>query len=197
MEGKHLKRGKGLAVLLCCLLLTGCSSWRRSPSGDLPKEVPTSAPVQQEADGQTGEDTQTGENSVQTVISQQSQTGEEEKTQEEAQEADAQSIIEFVSASVTSSADESLSWETGDEMLSRQLYDLLMHKQELFTEKFDERVYDYLAVITDSEGTEYTLCLWINYARQNEIIVEDEQGGQWNISVEDSNQVRIILDCLG
>lgn len=192
MKGMHWKREKGMAVLLCCLLLTGCSAWRRSPSDDLPKEVPTSAPLRQEADVQTGEDAQPGENSVQTVISRQSQAGEEAQ-----EDADAQSITEFVSASVTSSADESLSWKTGDEMLSRQLYDLLMHRQEIFTEKFDERIYDYLAVITDSEGTEYTLCLWINYARQNEIIVEDEQGGQWNISVEDSNQVRIILDCLG
>ena len=41
-----------------------------------------------------------------------------------------------------------------------------------------------------------------NYApgyidRENEVIVEDEQGSQWDLSVEDSNQLRAMIVGLG
>ena len=81
-------------------------------------------------------------------------------------------------------------------MLSQKLYDLLNHQNEAFSEKFDEREYDYLATITSSQGEEQKLYLWINFQRENEIIVEDENGTQWNISVEDSNQVRSMASSL-
>lgn len=184
MKGTFLIQTKKLAaVLMALLLLGGCSSWRRDPSTNHPKEIPTSASV---PDEQTGtEDTQ--------------QTVEEVTAGEEANEAQVHTedeAVEYVSAEVTSSADETVSWSSTDEILSRRLYDLLMNKNELFTEKFDERVYDYLAVITDSEGNRHELYLWINFQRENEIIVEDIQGEQWNLSVEDSNQVRSIVSSL-
>ena len=33
--------------------------------------------------------------------------------------------------------------------------------------------------------------------RENEVIVEDEQGSQWDLSVEDSNQLRAMIVGLG
>ena len=57
MKGTFLIQTKKLAaVLMALLLLGGCSSWRRDPSTNHPKEIPTSASV---PDEQTGtEDTQ-------------------------------------------------------------------------------------------------------------------------------------------
>ncbi len=102
-------------------------------------------------------------------------------------------FTEMESAVVTKHSDESVFWSTEDEVLSRKLYDLLTCQNELFSEKFDEREYDFLAVITDEEGTVYRFSLWINFERENEIIVEDEQGTQWNLSIENSNHVRSLL----
>lgn len=102
-------------------------------------------------------------------------------------------FTEMENAVVTKHSDESVFWSTEDEILSRKLYDLLTYQNELFSEKFDEREYDFLAVITDEHGSEYRFLLWINFERENEIIVEDEQGTQWNLSIENSNHVRSLL----
>ena len=37
----------------------------------------------------------------------------------------------------------------------------------------------------------------VNFQRQNEVIVEDEQKQQWNLSIEDSNHLRAMLTGLG
>ena len=64
-------------------------------------------------------------------------------------------------------------------------------------ENFDDREYDYLAQLTDAQGEEYQFYLWVNFERENEVIVEDEQGSQWDLSVEDSNQLRAMIVGLG
>ena len=156
------------AACLSTLLFCGCESWKRTPSPDAPKEVPVSAPAD---------------------------AVEEEEEYIEQENVDENSFL-AQSASIVSRTDESVRWETQDEMLSQKLYDLLNHQNEAFSEKFDEREYDYLATITSSQGEEQKLYLWINFQRENEIIVEDENGTQWNISVEDSNQVRSMASSL-
>ena len=155
------------AAFLSTLLFCGCESWKRTPSPDAPKEVPVSAPAD----------------------------AVEEEEDFEQENVDENSFL-AQSASIVSRTDESVRWETQDEMLSQKLYDLLNHQNEAFSEKFDEREYDYLATITSSQGEEQKLYLWINFQRENEIIVEDENGTQWNISVEDSNQVRSMASSL-
>ena len=47
--------------------------------------------------------------------------------------------------------------------------------------------------ITDSDGNILAFGLWVNFQRQNEVIVEDEQKQQWNLSIEDSNHLRAML----
>lgn len=101
--------------------------------------------------------------------------------------------IEMSTALVTAREDKSVVLETDDEILSQKLYDLLLHQNELFSEKFDEREYDFLAEITDEQEGNYRFYLWVNFERENEIIVEDEEGTQWNLSIEDSNHLRTML----
>ena len=166
------------AACLSTLLFCGCESWKRTPSPDAPKEVQVSAPadaVEEEEDFEA--------------------PNEESEEDIEQENVDENSFL-AQSASIVSRTDESVRWETQDEMLSQKLYDLLNHQNEAFSEKFDEREYDYLATITSSQGEEQKLYLWINFQRENEIIVEDENGTQWNISVEDSNQVRSMASSL-
>ena len=60
-------------------------------------------------------------------------------------------------------------------MLSQKAYDLITHQNERFDENFDERVCDFRAEFTDSDGN--TLLppgnWWVNFQRQNEVIVEE------------------------
>lgn len=46
-------------------------------------------------------------------------------------------------------------------------------------------------------GRSHQFYLWVNFERENEVIVEDEQGSQWDLSVEDSNQLRAMIVGLG
>ena len=78
-------------------------------------------------------------------------------------------------------------------MLSQKAYDLITHQNERFDENFDERVCDFRAEFTDSDGNILAFGLWVNFQRQNEVIVEDEQKQQWNLSIEDSNHLRAML----
>lgn len=103
----------------------------------------------------------------------------------------------MLSASITARGEEEPAWSSSDEMLSNKLYSLLTHKNEKFMENFDDREYDYLAQLTDAQGEEHQFYLWVNFERENEVIVEDEQGSQWDLSVEDSNQLRAMIVGLG
>ena len=104
---------------------------------------------------------------------------------------------DMLSASITARGEEEPAWSSSDEMLSNKLYSLLTHKNEKFMENFDDREYDYLAQLTDAQGEEHQFYLWVNFERENEVIVEDEQGSQWDLSVEDSNQLRAMIVGLG
>ena len=103
----------------------------------------------------------------------------------------------MLSASITARGEEEPAWSSSDEMLSNKLYSLLTHKNEKFMENFDDREYDYLAQLTDAQEKEHQFYLWVNFERENEVIVEDEQGSQWDLSVEDSNQLRAMIVGLG
>ncbi len=161
-------------MLALCLMLGGCDSWRRSASADAisvngseVRELPDESP-------------------------------EEEVEEEPAEELEEQeSSKEMVCAEIINYGDGSLFWNTEDEILSGKLYSLLTHQNELFTENFDGREYDYQAILTDEEGTETNFFLWINFQRENEIIVEDDAGNQWNLSIEDSNHLRALVSSFG
>lgn len=167
--------GKTMVLMsLCVVLLSGCDSWKREAAN-------VSA---------------FGENAFQEDVSQSDPLPDEDDNEdfsdldeEIADEGDA----ELISATVTSRSDESIFLSTADEMLARKLYDLITYQNELFSEKFDEREYDYLAVFTDTQEQEEQFYLWINFQRENEIIVENEQGIQWNLSIEDSDHLRAML----
>lgn len=167
--------GKTMVLMsLCVVLLSGCDSWKREAAN-------VSA---------------FGENTFQEDFSQSDPLPDEDDNEdfsdldeEIADEGDA----ELISATVTSRSDESIFLSTADEMLARKLYDLITYQNERFSEKFDEREYDYLAVFTDTQEQEEQFYLWINFQRENEIIVENEQGIQWNLSIEDSDHLRAML----
>lgn len=161
-------------MLALCLMLGGCDSWRRSASADAisvngseVRELPDESP-------------------------------EEEVEEEPAEELEEQeSSKEMVCAEIINYGDGSLFWNTEDEILSGKLYSLLTHQNELFTENFDGREYDYQVILTDEEGMETNFFLWINFQRENEIIVEDDAGNQWNLSIEDSNHLRALVSSFG
>lgn len=168
--------GKTMVLMsLCVVLLSGCDSWKREAAN-----VSTF-----------------GENTFQEDVSQSDPLPDEEDDSEEFSDEDEQTAdegdAELVSAAVTSRSDGSVLLSTADEMLARKLYDLINYQNELFSEKFDEREYDYLAVFTDTQEEEEQFYLWINFQRENEIIVENEQGIQWNLSIEDSDHLRAML----
>lgn len=178
MKKRTAKEGIPAAALMLtlCLMLGGCDSWRRSAS---PEEIPVSGGEVQELPAEE----------------------DWEEAWEEALEAETleegEAGIEMIRAEVIDYGDGSLFWSSEDEVLSGKLYSLLMHQNELFSEKFDEREYDYQAILTDEEGTETNLFLWINFQRENEVIVEDDAGNQWNLSVEDSNHLRSLVSSFG
>ena len=98
------------AACLSTLLFCGCESWKRTPSPDAPKEVPVSAPadaVEEEEDFEI--------------------PNEESEEDIEQENVDENSFL-AQSASIVSRTDESVRWETQDEMLSQKLYDLLRTK---------------------------------------------------------------------
>ncbi len=156
-------------MLTLCLILGGCDSWRRSAFSE---EVPVSGGEIQEP-----------------LL--------DEDWEEEEEELEQEPSVTMIGAEIIDYGDGSLFWKTEDEALSGKLYALLMHQNELFTEKFDEREYDYQAILIDEEGTETNFFLWINFQRENEIIVEDDAGNQWNLSVEDSNHLRSLVSSFG
>lgn len=171
-----MKQGRYCALVLgCALLLTGCESWRRLPSPDAPKEVTAASIWQQEEEQPDGQQEQDAGG---LAVEQSTAT-------------------DMLSASITARGEEEPAWSSSDEMLSNKLYSLLTHKNEKFMENFDDREYDYLAQLTDAQGEEYQFYLWVNFERENEVIVEDEQGSQWDLSVEDSNQLRAMIVGLG
>ena len=100
-----------------------------------------------------------------------------------------------VSAEVQATASDR-SWSTEDPMLAQNVYDLILAVNEVFEEPIEVRDRDYDLTFTTSEGETLEYDLWINFVRENEILVEDDQGNGWNLSLTDSDALRGILHTL-
>lgn len=170
------------AALALCLSLTGCESWRRA-APDSPKELPVySEQMTKPSTGASDEQPVERENAQALTVGQNSLT---------------QESVWVTAVSITRTSDSAQAFVSADEMLSQKAYDLITHQNERFDENFDERVCDFRAEFTDSDGNTLAFGLWVNFQRQNEVIVEDEQKQQWNLSIEDSNHLRAMLTGLG
>lgn len=174
------------AALALCLSLTGCESWRRA-APDSPKELPVyseqmTEPSTEPSTEASDEQPVERENAQALTVGQNSQTKES---------------VWVTAVSITRTSDSAQAFASADEMLSQKAYDLITHQNERFDENFDERVCDFRAEFTDSDGNTLAFGLWVNFQRQNEVIVEDEQKQQWNLSIEDSNHLRAMLTGLG
>ena len=167
------------AALALCLSLTGCESWRRA-APDSPKELPvySEQPSEEQLTDPSTEQPVERENAQALTVGQDSQTAEK---------------VWGTAVSITRTSDSGQAFASADEMLSQKAYDLITHQNERFDENFDERVCDFRAEFTDSDGNILAFGLWVNFQRQNEVIVEDEQKQQWNLSIEDSNHLRSML----
>lgn len=167
------------AALALCLSLTGCESWRRA-APDSPKELPvySEQPSEEQLTDPSTEQPVERENAQALTVGQDSQTAEK---------------VWVTAVNITRTADSAQAFASADEMLSQKAYDLITHQNERFDENFDERVCDFRAEFTDSDGNTPAFGLWVNFQRQNEVIVEDEQKQQWNLSIEDSNHLRAML----
>lgn len=165
------------AALALCLSLTGCESWRRA-APDSPKELPVYSEQPSEEQAPSDEQPVERENAQALTVGQNSQTKES---------------VWVTAVSITRTSDSAQAFVSADEMLSQKAYDLITHQNERFDENFDERVCDFRAEFTDSDGNTLAFGLWVNFQRQNEVIVEDEQKQQWNLSIEDSNHLRAML----
>lgn len=160
-----------LSALLLAVLLAGCNSWRRAPSANTAKEVPAAGIWQQEEPVE-----------------------EEQPDGIAVEQSDA---VDMHSVSITARGQDEAAWSSSDEMLANKVYSLLTHKNEQFMQPFDGREYDYAADFTNEQQEDSVFYLWINFEKENEIIVEDSAGSQWNLSVEDSNQLRAMIQGLG
>lgn len=170
------------AALALCLSLTGCESWRRA-APDSPKELPVYSEQMTEPSTEASDEQPVErENAQALTVGQNSQTKES---------------VWVTTVTITRTGDSAQAFASADEMLSQKAYDLITHQNERFDENFDERVCDFRAEFTDSDGNTHAFGLWVNFQRQNEVIVEDEQKQQWNLSIEDSNHLRAMLTGLG
>lgn len=166
------------AALALCMGLTGCESWRRA-APDSPKELPVySEQVTEPSTEPSTEQPVERENAQSLTVGQNSQP---------------QESVWVTAVSITRTSDSAQAFASADEMLSQKAYDLITHQNERFDENFDERVCDFRAEFTDNDGNTLAFGLWVNFQRQNEVIVEDEQQQQWNLSIEDSNHLRAML----
>lgn len=178
--GKNMIKN-GIIILLALAVLGGCS--RPAPELEVPKSVPANTqkdntyqdvetePEEDQTDANTGGDSSSGIQSKPST--------EPIKTK----------------AQVESTANER-SWSTTDDVLARQVYDLIHAQNEIFTSPLDIRAHDYVATITEEDNSKRAYKMWINFIKENEIIIEDEEGKQWNLSVWDSNLLRSILRSL-
>lgn len=171
------------AALALCLSLTGCESWRRA-APDSPKELPVYSEQPSEEQLTDPSTDPSDEQPVERENAQALTVGQDSQTAEK---------VWVTAVNITRTADSAQAFASADEMLSQKAYDLITHQNERFDENFDERVCDFRAEFTDSDGNTLTFGLWVNFQRQNEVIVEDEQKQQWNLSVEDSNHLRSML----
>lgn len=166
------------AALALCLSLTGCESWRRA-APDSPKELPVYSEQVTEPSTEASDEQLVERENAQALT-----VGQNSRTQES---------VWVTAVSITRTSDSGQAFASADEMLSQKAYDLITHQNERFDENFDERVCDFRAEFTDSDGNILAFGLWVNFQRQNEVIVEDEQKQQWNLSIEDSNHLRAML----
>lgn len=177
-EGESKVKRKILIFILLTTMLTGCS---KRPVKDL--EIPKEIPVFNEEEGTNSEKEQTD-----IVEDVDTASGIESKSNPQ--------TVTKSKISLQSTTDER-SWSTTDDILAKQVDDLLNLQNEIFTAGLEGlRDRDYDVTVTDSDGTKQVYQLWINFVKENEIIVKDESGKLWNISVEDSNKFRSILSSL-
>lgn len=177
--GKNMIKN-GIIILLALAVLGGCSR----PAPEL--EVPKSVPANTQKDN-TYQDTETKPEEDQTDANKgEGSSGIQSKPSTEPIKTKAQ---------VEATANER-SWSTTDDVLARQVYDLIHAQNEIFTSPLDIRAHDYVATITEEDNSKHAYKMWINFIKENEIIIEDEEGKQWNLSVWDSNLLRSILRSL-
>lgn len=165
------------------LFFTGCA--HRESGREIPKEVAASAPYQQPQE-------ESGEEALAEPGQKDSGEGEGSSGLTVKKKQNGTQTAKITVESPSTGA----SWSTSDEVLAQNLYDLLHIVNERFPSPLDLRAYDFVMTVTDSDGQTEEYKLWINYVRENEVIVEDEKGSQWNLSITDSNAVRRILSSL-
>lgn len=154
-------------------VLSGCSDWERQPPIFQEEQQKT----EQEAQGQP------------VFLPQAEKEGQEEPAPEE------QPAVLAEALSVVSTTNSENTWKTQDEVLAQSVYDAFQIKHEEY-ETLDIRPYDFDVVFTDADGNEITYGMWINFERDNNVIVRDSEGKLWDIPVYDSNRLRIILEAL-
>ena len=174
------------AALALCLSLTGCESWREGSSPDSPKELPVyseqmTEPSTEPSTEASDEQPVERENAQALTVGQNSQTKES---------------VWVTAVSITRTSDSAQAFASADEMLSQKAYDLITHQtsgsMKILTSGCATFAQNYR-----QRRQHPRLGLWVNFQRQNEVIVEDEQKQQWNLSIEDSNHLRAMLTGLG
>lgn len=97
-----------------------------------------------------------------------------------------------VAVTVASTANKENTWQTQDDVLAQSVYDALQIKNEEY-ETLDIRPYDFDITFTTADEEKISWGIWINFKKDNNIIVQDSSGSLWDIPVCDSNRLRIVL----
>ncbi len=97
-----------------------------------------------------------------------------------------------VAVTVVSTANKENTWQTQDDVLAQIVYDALQIKNEEY-ETLDIRPYDFDITFTTADEEKISWGIWINFKKDNNVIVQDSAGSLWDIPVCDSNRLRIVL----
>ena len=97
-----------------------------------------------------------------------------------------------MAVTVVSTANKENTWQTQDDVLAQSVYDALQIKNEEY-ETLDIRPYDFDITFTTADEEKISWGIWINFKKDNNVIVQDSAGSLWDIPVCDSNRLRIVL----
>ncbi len=183
MEQRKNAARVGLGLLLAAMMLGGalCGCESRSASGALPRQPQEALPDEEAVPASTEGEEAAPNPELEPMSPEELSVLQREHT--------------VVSAEVQATASDR-SWSTEDPMLAQNVYDLILAVNEVFEEPIEVRDRDYDLTFTTSEGETLEYDLWINFVRENEILVEDDQGNGWNLSLTDSDALRGILHTL-
>lgn len=159
---------KAAAVLLCTAALSSCGDWERQQ------------PIFQE-------ETPLSQDTQPVFLPQEEKEGGEEELQESLKE-----LPCVVAVTVVSTANKENTWQTQDDVLAQSVYDALQIKNEEY-ETLDIRPYDFDITFTTADEEKISWGIWINFKKDNNVIVQDSAGSLWDIPVCDSNRLRIVL----